>query len=97
MSKATNSPALARSKDKVVGRHVEIHEKRRYFGEEDPEEIASTLNSFFGDYKPLDNYEAEVIEETVQVCSLCGTDWDPVRDDDSGVLICSYCGVPIAQ
>jgi hypothetical protein len=96
MSEATNSPALTKQKDKVVSKHVEVHLKHTW-SEEDADDMASELNSHFQDFRPLDNYYAEVVTETTPVCSLCEEEWDPIKDEESGVLVCAYCGVPVAK
>ena len=65
--------------------------------QDDSETIASNLNDKFSDSVTLKNYSAIVFGETVEVCSLCETGWDPIEDEESGVLCCSGCGVPVAK
>ena len=97
MSEATNSPALARKKDKVIGSHVVVEDNHSNWGKDDDDTIASNLNDKFSDSVSLKNYSAYVAYQTTPVCSLCEADWDPVVDDESGVLCCENCGVPVAE
>ena len=95
MPDATNSPALARPSEKIIGEHVEVFDTGHHYCDrrsDEASEICDALNSYFQDYKPLEHYTAKVVQETVQVCSLCGADWDPIRDDESGSWFVSTVG-----
>ena len=91
------NPALSHRKDKVIERKVVVERNgRRFWGlPDEAEDILNTVSDVFADHKSCEDLEASIYEVTTPVCSLCDSDWDPIRDEDSGVVVCPSCGVPI--
>lgn len=53
---------------------------------------ASDINEFLRDHRSRDAEQISIDREYADVCSACGEEWEPYRDEGTNELACVHCG-----
>lgn len=104
---ATETKAdVARPVKRVVDVHIEVTPPRYAYGfSRKPEDVARSLREwskdlvdFIRDHRSQDAIELSVIEDTQDVCSACGREWEEVPPDaDTPHTTCAWCGAIVGE
>lgn len=66
------------------------------WAEQQAQEWCREFHDFMRDHRSQDAVSMNVVRDTEEVCSECGSKWDPTTLEGDTHISCAYCGVEAA-